>query len=249
MTPVNNPRFRIWNKATLLSYLGVVWFRQTVFTAVYFLATPSEEKSDGILLLLQQCKGKRLIKFHTDLLNYVDIPVMAIHGRQKQQKRINTFYEFNNAEKGTSTIKASCCAPMWQPEDWTFRMWIGLSNMIRQMTLGNIFIEWGVPVEGPTPKAKPWFSSFPVRRNIFSTYCPVRWLWMSLNFRIPSWRTSRNSSTNSFLGIFTSIRLPLKLTALTCMPMLLMVWEMCLRSIISTYKKWAGLSASKCLRK
>lgn len=40
------------------------------------------------------------VKFHSDLLNYVDIPVLDIHGRQKQQKRLNVFYEFTNAEKG-----------------------------------------------------------------------------------------------------------------------------------------------------
>ena len=40
------------------------------------------------------------VKFHSDLLNYVDIPVLEIHGKQKQQKRLNTFYEFCNVEKG-----------------------------------------------------------------------------------------------------------------------------------------------------
>lgn len=30
----------------------------------------------------------------------MDIPVLDIHGRQKQQKRTNTFYEFVNATKG-----------------------------------------------------------------------------------------------------------------------------------------------------
>jgi ATP-dependent RNA helicase DDX18/HAS1 len=34
------------------------------------------------------------------MLNYVDVPVMDIHGRQKQQKRTNTFHEFSNATKG-----------------------------------------------------------------------------------------------------------------------------------------------------
>ena len=40
------------------------------------------------------------VKFHSDLLNYVDLKVLDIHGKQKQQKRINTFYEFNNLSKG-----------------------------------------------------------------------------------------------------------------------------------------------------
>lgn len=41
------------------------------------------------------------VKFHSDLLNYVDLKVLDIHGKQKQQKWINTFYEFNNLQKGT----------------------------------------------------------------------------------------------------------------------------------------------------
>lgn len=34
------------------------------------------------------------VKFHSELLNYIDIPVKAIHGKQKQAKRTTTFFEF-----------------------------------------------------------------------------------------------------------------------------------------------------------
>lgn len=40
------------------------------------------------------------VKFFSDLLNYVDISVMDIHGKQKQQKRSTTFYEFGQLKKG-----------------------------------------------------------------------------------------------------------------------------------------------------
>ena len=57
------------------------------------------------------------VKFHAELLNYIDIPVLDIHvcgsldhstdpsadvtqGNQKQAKRASTFFEFCNAEKG-----------------------------------------------------------------------------------------------------------------------------------------------------
>lgn len=33
-------------------------------------------------------------KFHAELLNYIDIPCLDIHGKQKQQKRTTTFFEF-----------------------------------------------------------------------------------------------------------------------------------------------------------
>lgn len=40
------------------------------------------------------------VKFHSELLNYIDIPCLDIHGKQKQQKRTTTYFEFCNAEKG-----------------------------------------------------------------------------------------------------------------------------------------------------
>jgi len=40
------------------------------------------------------------VKFHSDLLNYIDMPVKAIHGKQKQATRTATFFEFCQAEKG-----------------------------------------------------------------------------------------------------------------------------------------------------
>jgi len=40
------------------------------------------------------------VKYHAELLNYIDIPVLELHGKQKQQKRTNTFFEFINAESG-----------------------------------------------------------------------------------------------------------------------------------------------------
>jgi len=40
------------------------------------------------------------VKYHGELLNYIDIPVKDIHGKQKQQKRTATFFEFCQADKG-----------------------------------------------------------------------------------------------------------------------------------------------------
>lgn len=41
------------------------------------------------------------VKYHSELLNYIDLPVLDLHGKQKQQKRTNTFFEFCNATSGT----------------------------------------------------------------------------------------------------------------------------------------------------
>jgi ATP-dependent RNA helicase DDX18/HAS1 len=51
-----------------------------------------------VMVFFSSCAS---VKYHSDLLNYVDIPTLDIHGKQKQQKRTNTFYEFCNLEKGT----------------------------------------------------------------------------------------------------------------------------------------------------
>ncbi|CAF1095702.1 unnamed protein product [Rotaria sordida] len=40
------------------------------------------------------------VKYYNELLNYIDIPVLSIHGKQKQAKRTHTFFEFCNAETG-----------------------------------------------------------------------------------------------------------------------------------------------------
>lgn len=40
------------------------------------------------------------VSYHAELLNYIDLPVLDLHGKQKQQKRTNTFFEFCNAKHG-----------------------------------------------------------------------------------------------------------------------------------------------------
>ncbi|KAL4497065.1 hypothetical protein ABPG72_002221 [Tetrahymena utriculariae] len=56
-----------------------------------------KQKKKKVMVFFSSCNS---VKFHSDLLNYVDIPVLDIHGKQKQQKRLNTFYEFSNATSG-----------------------------------------------------------------------------------------------------------------------------------------------------
>ncbi|KAH9075797.1 DEAD-domain-containing protein [Lactarius deliciosus] len=50
-----------------------------------------------IVVFFSSCNS---VKYHGELLNYIDIPVLDLHGKQKQQKRTNTFFEFCNAESG-----------------------------------------------------------------------------------------------------------------------------------------------------
>ncbi|KAA6414237.1 MAG: ATP-dependent RNA helicase HAS1 [Lasallia pustulata] len=50
-----------------------------------------------IIVFFSSCN---CIKYHSELLNYIDLPVLDLHGK-KQQKRTNTFFEFFNATQGT----------------------------------------------------------------------------------------------------------------------------------------------------
>jgi ATP-dependent RNA helicase DDX18/HAS1 len=50
-----------------------------------------------IIVFFSSCNS---VKFHAELLNYIDVPVLDLHGKQKQQKRTNTFFEFVNAQSG-----------------------------------------------------------------------------------------------------------------------------------------------------
>ena len=68
-----------------------------------------------VVVFFSSCNS---VKYHSELLNYIDVPVLDLHvrllffylsiflftltmqGKQKQQKRTNTFFEFVNAKAG-----------------------------------------------------------------------------------------------------------------------------------------------------
>jgi len=50
-----------------------------------------------IIVFFSSCN---CVKYYAELLNYIDLPVLDLHGKQKQQKRTNTFFEFCNATAG-----------------------------------------------------------------------------------------------------------------------------------------------------
>ncbi|WFD40055.1 RNA helicase [Malassezia japonica] len=51
-----------------------------------------------IIVFMNSCNS---VKYYGELLNYIDVPVLDLHGKQKQQKRSTTFFEFCNAKGGT----------------------------------------------------------------------------------------------------------------------------------------------------
>ncbi|PIO71598.1 DEAD/DEAH box helicase [Teladorsagia circumcincta] len=50
-----------------------------------------------VMVFFSSCNS---VKYHHELLNYIDIPCMSIHGKQKQAKRTSTFFQFCQAETG-----------------------------------------------------------------------------------------------------------------------------------------------------
>eukprot|EP01084_Bolivina_argentea_P303869 524724_1 len=75
-----------------------------------YVVCPSESRFLLLYTFLKRNKGKKImvffsscnsVKFHSELLNYIDIPVSDIHGKQKQAKRTSTFFQFCRADTGT----------------------------------------------------------------------------------------------------------------------------------------------------
>ncbi|KAM9039614.1 ATP-dependent RNA helicase DDX18 [Sarcophilus harrisii] len=74
-----------------------------------YVVCPSEKRFLLLFTFLKKNRKKKLmvffsscmsVKYHYELLNYIDLPVMAIHGKQKQNKRTTTFFQFCNADSG-----------------------------------------------------------------------------------------------------------------------------------------------------
>ncbi|XP_073993621.1 probable ATP-dependent RNA helicase pitchoune [Rhodnius prolixus] len=74
-----------------------------------YVLCPSEKRFLLLFTFLKKNRKKKVmvffsscmaVKFYDELLNYIDLPVMSIHGKQIQTKRTSTFFRFCNAETG-----------------------------------------------------------------------------------------------------------------------------------------------------
>lgn len=73
-------------------------------------------KKKKIMVFFSSCNS---VKYHSELLNYIDIEVMDIHGRQKQQKRTTTFFHFCKQKVGTLLCTDVAARGLDIPEvDW-----------------------------------------------------------------------------------------------------------------------------------
>ncbi|GMT01287.1 hypothetical protein PENTCL1PPCAC_30688 [Pristionchus entomophagus] len=74
-----------------------------------YVVCPSEKRFLLLFTFLKKNRNKKVmvffsscaaVKYYHELLNYIDVPVACIHGKQKQQKRTTTFFQFCQAETG-----------------------------------------------------------------------------------------------------------------------------------------------------
>ncbi|XP_074640068.1 uncharacterized protein LOC141898135 [Tubulanus polymorphus] len=55
-----------------------------------------KNRKKKVMVFFSSCMS---VKYHNELLNYIDLPVHCIHGKQKQTKRTQTFFQFCNAKE------------------------------------------------------------------------------------------------------------------------------------------------------
>lgn len=74
-----------------------------------YVVCPSEKRFLLLFTFLKKNRNKKVmvffsscmsVKYHNELLNYIDLPVDCIHGKQKQTKRTTTFFQYCNADSG-----------------------------------------------------------------------------------------------------------------------------------------------------
>ncbi|CAH1798237.1 unnamed protein product [Owenia fusiformis] len=73
-----------------------------------YVVCPAEKRFLLLFTFLKKNRKKKMmvfmsscmaVKYYNELLNYIDMPVMCIHGKQKQQKRTQTFFQFCNTKE------------------------------------------------------------------------------------------------------------------------------------------------------
>ncbi|CAG9979578.1 unnamed protein product [Clonostachys byssicola] len=67
------------------------------FVLLFSFLKTMKDKKKKVIVFFSSCNS---VKYYAELLNYIDLPVLDLHGKQKQQKRTNTFFEFSNAPHG-----------------------------------------------------------------------------------------------------------------------------------------------------
>ncbi|CAK9147846.1 unnamed protein product [Ilex paraguariensis] len=90
---VDDGRTKVTNEGLQQGYCVVPSAKR--FILLYsFLKRNTSKK---VMVFFSSCNS---VKFHSELLRYIHVDCFDIHGKQKQQKRTSTFFDFCKAEKG-----------------------------------------------------------------------------------------------------------------------------------------------------
>lgn len=90
---VDEGRTKVTNEGLQQGYCIVPSAKR--FLLLYSFLTKNLSKK--VMVFFSSCNS---VKFHSELLKYVNVDCFDIHGKQKQQKRTTTFFDFCKAEKG-----------------------------------------------------------------------------------------------------------------------------------------------------
>ncbi|XP_057792442.1 DEAD-box ATP-dependent RNA helicase 27-like [Salvia miltiorrhiza] len=90
---VDDGRKRVTNEGLQQGYCVVPCFQR--FNLLH--AFLKKNLSKKVMVFFSSCNS---VKFHSELLRYIQIDCQDIYGKQKQQKRTSTFFNFCKAEKG-----------------------------------------------------------------------------------------------------------------------------------------------------
>lgn len=95
--------------------------------------------------------SRNKVKFHSELLRYIQVDCLDIHGKQKQLKRTNTFFNICKAEKGILLCTDRCCC------SWAWYSWRGIFlfltkwRWIHLMSPTSLGLLGGLPYLGHKP--------------------------------------------------------------------------------------------------
>ncbi|CAB4282833.1 unnamed protein product [Prunus armeniaca] len=90
---VDGGRTKVTNEGLKQGYFIVPSEERFILLYSFLVATRSKK----VMVFFPSCNS---VKFHSDLLRYVNVDCFYIHGKQKQERRTKTFFDFCKAEKG-----------------------------------------------------------------------------------------------------------------------------------------------------
>ncbi|KAJ9546842.1 hypothetical protein OSB04_019385 [Centaurea solstitialis] len=90
---VDDGRSRVTNEGLQQGYCVVPSTKRFILLYSFLKRNLSKK----VMVFFSSCNS---VKFHSELLKYIQVDCFDIHGKQKQQKRTSTFFDFCKAEKG-----------------------------------------------------------------------------------------------------------------------------------------------------